>query len=87
MASKSTPEKQGNKDWTDFFPARGGGVLQELFDDPLDTNDEIIMSYLLDGQIAGCNKDIPIQLDPHPWASQDGPSVPQLLRYRGKTSG
>jgi hypothetical protein len=43
-------KKQGKKDWTDFFSAKGGGVLQELFDDPLDANDEITMSYVLDSQ-------------------------------------
>jgi hypothetical protein len=47
----TTTEKQGKKDWTDFFLANGGGgVLQKLFDDPLDVNDEITMSYVLDNR-------------------------------------
>jgi hypothetical protein len=44
--TKSSP---GRKDWTDFYSAKGGGVLQELFDDPLDASDEVTFSYLLDG--------------------------------------
>jgi hypothetical protein len=46
MATEPAPR---NKDWTDYFSAKGGGDLQEYFDEPLDSNDEITMSYLLDG--------------------------------------
>jgi hypothetical protein len=44
-----TKSTSGRKDWTDFYSAQGGGVLQELFDDPLDASDEVTFSYLLDG--------------------------------------
>jgi hypothetical protein len=61
MATKSTPSKNkdcmGNpprkkKDWTDYYSARGGGILQlqDLFDEPLGTYDKVTLSYLLDGK-------------------------------------
>ena len=40
--------KESDKDWTSFFSAKGGGVLQELFDEPLEANDEVTLSYVLD---------------------------------------
>ena len=49
MASK-TKTPQGSKDWTDFFSAKGGGILQDLFDQPFEANDDVTFSYLLDGQ-------------------------------------
>ena len=43
-----TKPSPGRKDWIDFYSAKGGGVLQELFDDPLEASDEVTFSYLLD---------------------------------------
>ena len=40
--------KGSEKDWTSFFSSKGGGVLQELFDEPLEANDEVTLSYVLD---------------------------------------
>ncbi len=32
------------EDWKSFFSAKGGGILRELFDEPLEANDEVTAS-------------------------------------------
>ena len=74
MATK-TKTSQGNKDWTDFFSAKGGGILQDLFDQPFEANDDVTFSYLLDGQGLMDSADT----YPYNWLLVPGPGKTILL--------
>jgi hypothetical protein len=40
----ATKKSEGHKDWIDFYSAKG------LFDEPLDANDKVTLSCLLNGK-------------------------------------
>jgi hypothetical protein len=69
---------------TDFFSAKRGGFLQELFHAPLDANDEVTLSYLLDrGDLLDGLK-LTHTTGSSSWAHKDSRTLPQLLHYTGR---
>jgi hypothetical protein len=70
MASESTTGMEREKDWSAYFASKGGGTLQEHFDDPLEANDEVTMSYVRDGDgFLDATENYP-----HNWVLVPGPS-------------